>query len=91
MPLLNADWALRQTQIADLNDWGTLWSTYGADKTAYEEVIADLEALDIPTFYDANAPPNGQHVSSPGFSSKPIDPMRAHKSAKAFSVFRFRA
>src|SRR5258707_11003745 len=47
--LLNAGWASRQRQLDTLNDYGTLWSTYGADQTHYNQVKADLAALGIRT------------------------------------------
>lgn len=61
--LLNGDWASRQQELAALNASGKLWSTYGADKTKYDAVIADLAALGIETV-DAISPQNG-YVSSP--------------------------
>ena len=64
-PLLEADWGTRQKQLAALNESGTLWSTYGADKHAFDKVLDELDALGIPTFYDKDAPANGQYVSSP--------------------------
>ena len=62
--LLEADWGARQKQLAALNESGSLWSTYGADKQAFDKVLDELDALGIPTFYDKDAPANGQYVSS---------------------------
>lgn len=64
-PLLEANWGSRQKQLAALNESGTLWTTYGADRHAYDRVLDELDALGIPTFYVAGAPANGQYVSSP--------------------------
>lgn len=64
-PLLEADWGSRQKQLAALNESDTLWSTYGADKHAFDKVLDELDALGIPTFYAKDAPANGQYVSSP--------------------------
>jgi hypothetical protein len=47
--LLNAGWASRQRQLDTLNDNGTLWSTYGANQTNYDQVKSDLAALGIRT------------------------------------------
>ncbi|HET7715663.1 MAG TPA: hypothetical protein VFK86_08550 [Bauldia sp.] len=63
--LLNANWATRQKQLAELNGKNTLWSTYGADKQDYQKVLDSLQSLGITTFYVEGAPPNGQYVSSP--------------------------
>ena len=63
--LLNANWASRQAQIAELNQNGTLWKTYGADPDAYAQVIDQLHDLGIPVYADGNAPVNAQYVSSP--------------------------
>lgn len=63
-PLLEANWASRQKQLAALNESGTLWSKYGADRHAYDKVLDELAALGIPTFYAKDAPANGQYVSS---------------------------
>ncbi|MEP9377961.1 DUF4114 domain-containing protein [Aquabacter sp. CN5-332] len=40
--LLNSDWATRQKILADMNADGTLWSTYGANETHYNQVVTDL-------------------------------------------------
>ena len=63
--LLNSDWASRQQQLETLNQNGTLWSTYGADPTKYNQALKDLQDLGISTFYVKDAPPNQQYVSSP--------------------------
>jgi len=63
--LLQADWASRQKLLAALNKTDSLWSTYGADKQDYQEVLDSLQSLGIKTFYREDAPPNGQYVSSP--------------------------
>ena len=40
--LLTSDWAVRQTTLSDLKDSGTLWTTYGADQTQYNDAVALL-------------------------------------------------
>jgi hypothetical protein len=47
--LLSADWGSRQQQLEALNNNGTLWSTYGADPTKYNQVLADLGSMGIQT------------------------------------------
>ena len=47
--MLDASWASRQQQLDALNNSGTLWSTYGANQTQYNDVMAELSALHIPT------------------------------------------
>jgi hypothetical protein len=47
--LLGADWASRQQQLAALTASGTLWSTYGADPTRYNQIRSDLAAMGIKT------------------------------------------
>lgn len=51
--LLQGNWATRQTALQTLEDNGTLWSTYGADPTAYAAAQAELTALGIPLLGDA--------------------------------------
>ncbi len=38
--LLAGDWASRQDALKTLNDAGTLWTTYGADKATYDAAVA---------------------------------------------------
>jgi Ca2+-binding RTX toxin-like protein len=45
--LLNMSWADRQKELKTLNDSGTLWSTYGADQTQYNNVLTELGKLGI--------------------------------------------
>jgi hypothetical protein len=45
--LLQGNWATRQTALQQLEDNGTLWSTYGADPAAYAAAQAELTALGI--------------------------------------------
>ena len=61
--LLNSDWASRQQQLESLTDSGTLWSTYGANPAAYNQVLAQLSGLGIHTVNQID-PVNG-YVSSP--------------------------
>ena len=60
--LLASNWATRQAALADQ---ATIWSTYGADPVAYDNVVNHLATLGIPTFYTPGAPADGQYVSSP--------------------------
>ena len=60
--LLNSDWGSRQQQLESLTDSGTLWSTYGANPAAYNQVLAQLSGLGIHTV-DQIDPVNG-YVSS---------------------------
>ncbi|MGD9879090.1 MAG: DUF4114 domain-containing protein [Reyranella sp.] len=59
--LLNADWASRQKQLALLEQNGTLWATYGADPSSYQEVRNDLTHLGFTLFPEGV---NQQYVSS---------------------------
>ena len=60
--LLASNWATRQAALADQS---TIWSTYGADPTAYTNVVNYLADLGITTYYTPGAPANQQYVSSP--------------------------
>ncbi|MBN8749897.1 MAG: hypothetical protein J0I65_20615 [Variovorax sp.] len=60
--LLEADWGARQAQLETLKSNNTLWSTYGADPTAYQEVRTELTNLGFTLFPEGN---NQQYVSSP--------------------------
>ena len=60
--LLASNWATRQAALADQ---ATIWSTYGADPVAYDNVVNHLATLGITTFYTPGAPANQQYVSSP--------------------------
>lgn len=60
--LLGSDWGSRQQQLETLNDSGTLWSTYGANPAAYNQVLAQLGGLGVQTV-DQIDPVNG-YVSS---------------------------
>jgi hypothetical protein len=60
--LLASNWATRQAALADQ---ATIWSTYGADPVAYDNVVSELANLGITTFYTPGAPANQQYVSSP--------------------------
>ena len=59
--LLQADWASRQQQLADLDRNGTLWPTYGADPDKYHDARTTLADMGFSLF------PQGagqQYVSS---------------------------
>src|SRR5450631_464985 len=60
--LLQSDWASRQQQLETLNESGTLWSTYGANSAAYNQVLSQLGGLGIQTVNQID-PVNG-YVSS---------------------------
>ncbi len=45
--LLESNWATRQQIIADLNANGTLWQTYGAQQSAYDNLISQLQGMGI--------------------------------------------
>ena len=60
--LLQSDWASRQQQLETLTDSGTLWSTYGANAAAYNQVLSQLGGLGIHTVNQID-PVNG-YVSS---------------------------
>ena len=47
--LLSGNWATRQKQLAELNESGALWTTYGADASKYAQVASELNALGIKT------------------------------------------
>jgi len=47
--LLSSNWATRQKQLAELNESGALWTTYGADAGKYAQVVSELNALGIKT------------------------------------------
>lgn len=60
--LLASNWATRQAALADQD---TIWSTYGADPTAFDNVVSYLAELGVTTHYTPGAPANQQYVSSP--------------------------
>jgi len=60
--LLQSNWATRQTALQQLEDNGTLWSTYGADPAAYAAARAELTALGIPLL--GNAAGSDGYISS---------------------------
>ena len=60
--LLQGNWATRQTTLQQLEDNGTLWSTYGADPAAYAAAQAELTALGIPLL--GNAAGSDGYISS---------------------------
>ena len=46
-PLLGSGWGARQQQLQALNDSGTLWTTYGANKANYEAALSYLGSSDL--------------------------------------------
>ena len=61
--LLSQNWGTRQQTLAQLEDEGTLWSTYGADQAQYDAVVAELTGTYGLTVLDGNTA-NGNYVSS---------------------------
>ncbi|MBM3650019.1 MAG: hypothetical protein FJX11_19740, partial [Alphaproteobacteria bacterium] len=59
--MLGGDWASRQTTLAALNGSGTLWSTYGADQTVFDDTAAFLRNDLGLTILDAT---NSNYVTS---------------------------
>ncbi|MPZ29903.1 MAG: hypothetical protein GEV13_02710 [Rhodospirillales bacterium] len=59
--LLAGDWGSRQLALQSLNDSGTLWSTYGADQTQFDNTVDFLRNDLHLTVLDAN---NSNYVTS---------------------------
>ena len=59
--LLASDWASRQAQLETLKSNNTLWSTYGADLAAYQQVRTELTHMGFSLFPEGN---DSQYVSS---------------------------
>ncbi len=63
--LLQEDWGTRQQTLAQLEQAGTLWSTYGADQAKYDEIHHELQDQYGLTILDeSNAATAGNYVSS---------------------------
>ena len=63
--LLKKDWGTRQKRLAELEDDGTLWTTYGADQANYDKVRNELKDQYVLTLLDeSNASTAGNYVSS---------------------------
>jgi hypothetical protein len=63
--LLAQDWGTRQQTLAEMNDAGTLWTTYGADQTLYNSVVEQLKTTYGLTILDGtNSANKGDYVSS---------------------------
>ena len=63
--MLQEDWGTRQQTLAQLEQAGTLWTTYGADQAQYDEVRHELEDQYGLTLLDeSNATTAGNYVSS---------------------------
>lgn len=60
--LLAGDWASRQTTLQQLEDNGTLWSTYGASSADYTNTLTALNGLGITVIGDATG--SGGYVTS---------------------------
>ncbi len=60
--LLNSDWGSRQQQLQQLDNDGTLWSTYGADATNYANVVNALNGMGITILGDADG--TGGYITS---------------------------
>lgn len=61
--LLSADWAVRQTGLAELNSTGNLWTVYGADETDFATVYSYLEANNY-TILGNHPESTGDYVTS---------------------------
>ena len=61
--LLSQNWGTRQTTLAQLENNGTLWDTYGADQAQYDSVAADLTGTYGLTVL-SGITSNGNYVSS---------------------------
>ena len=61
--LLSQNWGTRQTTLAQLENNGTLWDTYGADQAQYDFVVAELAGTYGLTVLDGNTA-NGNYISS---------------------------
>lgn len=61
--LLSESWGARQQTLAQLENAGTLWNTYGADQSEYNAVVAELTGTYGLTVLNGNTP-NGNYVSS---------------------------
>ena len=63
--LLQEDWGTRQQTLAQLDQAGTLWSTYGADQAKYDQIHHQLKDQYGLTILDgSNAATAGNYVSS---------------------------
>jgi hypothetical protein len=61
--LLSQNWGTRQATLAQLENNGTLWDTYGADQAQYDSVVSELTGTYGLTVLDGITP-NGNYVSS---------------------------
>ena len=63
--LLQQDWGTRQQTLAQLEQAGTLWTTYGADQARYDEVRHELkDQYGLTLLDETNAATAGNYVSS---------------------------
>ncbi|GGJ35556.1 DUF4114 domain-containing protein [Neoroseomonas lacus] len=63
--LLGGSWGERQRALADLNDSGTLWSTYGADQAQYNAVVSVLQnTYNLRVLDGTDSAIHGDYVSS---------------------------
>ena len=63
--LLQQDWGTRQQTLAQLEQAGTLWTTYGADQAKYDEVRHELkDQYGLTLLDETNASTAGNYVSS---------------------------
>ncbi len=63
--LLAGGWGDRQRALAELNDNGTLWSTYGADQAQYDAVVNALEnTYNLKVLDGTDSAVHGDYVSS---------------------------
>ena len=63
--LLQEDWGTRQQTLAQLEQAGTLWTTYGVDQARYDEVRHELkDQYGLTLLDESNATTAGNYVSS---------------------------
>lgn len=64
--LLASNWGTRQQTLSQLNDAGTLWTTYGANTTLFNNVSAQLTSApyNLTILDDSNAATMGNYVTS---------------------------
>ena len=63
--LLAGSWGERQRALSDLNDSGTLWSTYGADQAQYDAVVSVLQnTYNLRVLDGTDTAVHGDYVSS---------------------------
>jgi hypothetical protein len=63
--LLAQDWGARQKMLAEHQTNGTLWTTYGADQSLFDQIVADLEDnYGLRVLDGADPDQHGDYISS---------------------------